>query len=85
MASHRRRQGVIARALHRQQQAIPAQRRPGIELVDGSTKVAHRVSSEALLAGRRAGRYVALCGAELLSASLTAPACEQCRRCADAR
>jgi hypothetical protein len=61
---------------------VPAQREPGIELVDARTKVAHQVSAEALLAGRAAGSYRAFCGAELLGASLTDPGARHCLECA---
>ncbi|MGH3845662.1 MAG: hypothetical protein ACRDS0_30175, partial [Pseudonocardiaceae bacterium] len=84
MVSHRR-PGVLARALrlHRPPKAvISAPRRPGIELVDARTRVAHRVSPEALLAGRQRGDYEALCGARLLAASLTDPGRGQCPGCA---
>lgn len=47
--------------------------RPGIELVDARTRVAHQVSPEELLAGRVRGDYEALCGVRLLAASLTDP------------
>jgi hypothetical protein len=58
--------------------AIPAQRQPGIELVDARTRITHRVTSDELLAGRLAGNYEALCGARLLSASLTDPGRRRC-------
>lgn len=45
------------------------------------TGVEHLVSDEAMAAGRRAGRYVAACGAEVIAASLTAPEFSRCRRC----
>lgn len=61
---------------------IPAQRHPAIELVDACTRVTHRVTSDELLAGRRAGNYEALCGARLLSASLTEPGRGRCAECA---
>ena len=61
---------------------IPAQRRPGVELVDACTRVTHRVTSNELLAGRLAGNYEALCGARLLSASLTEPGRGRCAECA---
>lgn len=60
--------------------AVP--RRPGIEVVDALTSVAHRVSSAALLAGSRSGQYQALCGTRLLSASLTDPGRGRCAACA---
>lgn len=84
MSSHRRR-GVLARTLRLPQPpkgVIPAPRRAGIELVDARTRVAHRVSSDELLAGRQRGDYQALCGAQLLAASLTDPARGQCPGCA---
>jgi hypothetical protein len=63
-------------------QTIPAQRRPGIELVDARTRVTHRVTSDALLAGRRSGDYQALCGMRVLSASLVDPGRARCAECA---
>lgn len=82
MASHRRR-GVVA-MLRRGQlvPAVPAQRRPGVDLVDGFTRVKHRVSSDDLLAGRRAGNYHALCGMRVLAGSLTDRGLRSCRECA---
>jgi hypothetical protein len=63
-------------------QTIPAQRRIGIEVVDAQTRITHRVASDELLAGRIAGTYEALCGAQLLSASLTDPGRARCAECA---
>jgi hypothetical protein len=40
------------------------------------------VTDEAIAAGRRAGSYVARCGAVVLAASLTMPERGQCRFCA---
>ncbi|MGH3764903.1 MAG: hypothetical protein ACRDTX_07110 [Pseudonocardiaceae bacterium] len=74
MAGRHRRRGAHV--------SIPAPRRPGIELVDGLTQVRHRVSSDALLAGRQRGDYQAFCGARLLAASLTDPGRGQCPGCA---
>lgn len=59
----------------------PAPRLPGIELVDALTRVAHRVTGDALLAGRLAGHYQAICGARLVSASLTDPGRGRCTEC----
>ncbi|MGH3869548.1 MAG: hypothetical protein ACRDQ4_26280 [Pseudonocardiaceae bacterium] len=82
MVSHRR-AGVLARALRRAPKAvIPAPRRPGIEVVDGITRVRHRVSSDALLAGQARGEYQALRGAQLVAASLTEPGRRWCAGCA---
>jgi hypothetical protein len=61
---------------------IPAQRRPGIELVDAQTRITHRIASDELWAGRLAGQYQALCGARLIAASLVDPGRRQCRECA---
>ena len=61
---------------------IPAQRRPGIELVDSRTQIMHRVTGDELLAGRRSGDYQALCGMRVLSASLTDPGRGRCAECA---
>ena len=43
----------------------------------------HLVTDEALAAGRRAGRYIAVCKSEVIAASLTTPEtghCEGCRQ-----
>lgn len=86
MSSHRQqRRSVVARFLRLRRPskaAVPTQRRVGIEIVDGPTRVAHRVSSDELLAGRLHGRYQALCGARLLAASLTDPGRRRCQECA---
>lgn len=63
------------------QAVVPAQRRPGIELLDARTQVGHWVSSDELLAGRQRGDYQALCGARLLAASLTEPGRGRRREC----
>jgi hypothetical protein len=53
-----------------------------IAFADGPTGIAHRVTEEAFAAGRRAGgRYVALCGAQVLPVSLSAPARYHCPAC----
>ncbi|HEX6405176.1 MAG TPA: hypothetical protein VF003_18785 [Pseudonocardiaceae bacterium] len=70
------------RRVRRTEIASPRSRCPGIELVDALTRVAHRVSGDELLAGRFAGTYEALCGARLLSASLTDPGRSRCAECA---
>ena len=62
-------------------QTIPAQRRPGIELVDSRKQVMHRVTGEELLAGRRSGAYQALCGMRVLAASLVDPGRARCAKC----
>lgn len=66
----------------RSPKSAPSPRCPGIELVDALTRTVHRVASDELLAGRLAGHYQALCGARLLSASLTDPGRGRCAECA---
>ncbi|MGH3825529.1 MAG: hypothetical protein ACRDRA_22225 [Pseudonocardiaceae bacterium] len=61
---------------------VPAQR-PGIDLVDALTKLAHRVSPDELLAGRSRGNYRAICGARLLAASMVEPGRGRCQRCGE--
>jgi hypothetical protein len=45
--------------------------------------VVHLVTDTAMAAGRLAGRYAALCGCEVIAASLTAPDRHHCRTCRD--
>ena len=53
-----------------------------IGFTDRATGIAHRVTADAITAGLRAGgRYVALCGAQVLPASLSAPARYHCPAC----
>ncbi|MGH3695677.1 MAG: hypothetical protein ACRDRX_17090 [Pseudonocardiaceae bacterium] len=61
---------------------VPVQRRPGIEVVDARTRVAHRVSPDELRTGRHRGDYQAFCGTRLLAASLTDPGRRSCPECA---
>jgi hypothetical protein len=51
-------------------------------MTDARTGVAHLVTDDAAAAGRRAGRYRAMCGADVLAASLTTPESGYCRSCA---
>lgn len=61
--------------------AAPA-RQCTIGCSDGPTGIAHSVTEEAFAAGRRAGgRYVAVCGAQVCPASLTAPVRYHCPAC----
>lgn len=50
-----------------------------------ATGGAHLVTEEAAVTGRRAGRYVALCGAVVLAASLTTPERRYCVRCTEVK
>ena len=53
-----------------------------IGLADGPTGIEHCVTDETFATGRSAGNgYVALCGARVLPASLTAPARFHCPTC----
>ena len=49
--------------------------------VTGTDGVAHLIAEDAMAAGRRAGRYLAVCGAQVLAASLTSPEHGRCRSC----
>ncbi|MGH3867699.1 MAG: hypothetical protein ACRDQ4_16495 [Pseudonocardiaceae bacterium] len=72
---------ILGRGPRARRPVTPA---PGctIGFADGPTGIAHRVTAEAFAAGRRAGgRYVALCGAQVLPTSLTAPARFHCPAC----
>jgi hypothetical protein len=84
MTSHRR-PSRLARVFGSRRAAsttVPAQRRPSIELVDASTRVAHRVTSEQLVLGCRTdGSCTALCGVRVLAASLTDPGRRHCSAC----
>lgn len=61
-------------------------KRRSVEMVDVRSLVAHVLPADAAAAGRRGGgRYVALCGAEVIPASLTAaPERGYCQACSTA-
>lgn len=82
MTSHRR-PGLLAR-LRSSRPAKPAPPAPrvGIELVDGRTRVAHRVTTDELMAAASAGSCIALCGMRVFVASLTDPGRRRCQTCA---
>lgn len=53
-----------------------------IEMVDARTGAAHLVTDEAVAEGRRhGGLYAAVCGRQVLGASLTDPGTGRCRSC----
>ncbi|MGH3815558.1 MAG: hypothetical protein ACRDUV_24425 [Pseudonocardiaceae bacterium] len=56
---------------------------PGAVLlaVTGIDGTAHLVTDEAMAAGRAAGRYLAVCDAVVLAASLITPESGHCRKC----
>lgn len=54
-----------------------------IEVVDARTRTTHALTDEALAAGRLPqGRYIALCGQDVLPAGLTEPGSSRCPSCA---
>lgn len=44
-------------------------------------RITHLLTEDAVVIGRRLGRYVTCCGVEILAASLTTPESGYCRRC----
>jgi hypothetical protein len=52
-----------------------------IRIVDARTSMEHLVTDESVVAHRHAGRYLAVCGAQVLAASLTAPQRSWCSAC----
>jgi hypothetical protein len=66
---------------------IPEQRRAPrpVGITDAHTHVEHLVTDESAMAHRHSGRYPALCGVQVVAASLTAPGREQCQCCQRAR
>lgn len=55
--------------------------RRAVAMTDTRSVVAHWVTEEAVAAGRRAGRYVGVCGAPVLPGSLLEDADRGCRYC----
>jgi hypothetical protein len=53
-----------------------------LSVVDTCTGTLHRIPVEIAARHRHSGRYPALCGVEVASASLTTPAADECRDCA---
>lgn len=71
---HSKRPGARAR--------IPEQRGPRpLGITDAQTHLEHLVTEESLAAHRYSGRLLALCGIEVLAASLTDPRRGRCREC----
>lgn len=74
MARHSKRRGARAR--------IPERRRPHpVAITDARTRVEHLMTDAAAMEHRHSGRYLALCGSEVLAASLTDPGRGRCRPC----
>lgn len=53
-----------------------------LSVVDTRTRESHLVAIEAAALHRRSGRYPALCGSEVVTASLTTAAVRDCQDCA---
>lgn len=70
-------------ARHRRHASASTRPRPRtVEIVDVVSRMAHQLTFDAVDAARGAsGRYIALCGSEVLPASLTAPPQGRCRSC----
>jgi hypothetical protein len=67
---------------HRREDHRARLRRRTVEMVDARTLQAHLLTDEALATGRRVnGPYIALCGTDVLPASLTAAERGFCRWC----
>jgi hypothetical protein len=54
-----------------------------LSVVDTRSRESHLVAVDTAALHRRSGRYPALCGAEVITASLTTPAARHCRDCAN--
>lgn len=50
-------------------------------MTDGRSRVVHLITDDAAVAGRAAGRYVAVCDAVVVAAALATPDGTGCRRC----
>lgn len=65
------------------QQRIPHQQRPRpAAIVDAQSGVEHLITDASAMEHRHSGRYLALCGARVLAASLTDPGGRRCPVCA---
>jgi hypothetical protein len=53
-----------------------------VGIVDAPSGVEHLVTDASVMQHRHSGRYLALCGARLIAASMTEPGRGQCRECA---
>lgn len=52
-----------------------------VAMTDTRTKLTHLVTEEAVIAGRRAGRYVGVCGTVVVPGSLLDDTNRPCRSC----
>ena len=69
----------LNRGRHQVQHAAPHR---AVEVVDARTRTGHFLTMDALAAGRLPqGRYIALCGQDVLPACLTEPGLSRCLSC----
>lgn len=61
--------------------AMSSHRPHAIDLVDARTHVQHRVTPEAMSAGRQRGLYKALCGIYIIVSSMTDQGLRKCAQC----
>lgn len=63
---------------------IPQQRGPRrpVGIVDAQSGIEHLVTDASAMEHRHSGRYLALCGARVLAASMTDPGLRRCAECA---
>ncbi len=65
----------------RAQGAVPARRGRPAGITDARDAIEHLVTDESIAQHRHSGNYLALCGARVLAASLTAPSRRRCGNC----
>ncbi|MGH3915428.1 MAG: hypothetical protein ACRDTC_18775 [Pseudonocardiaceae bacterium] len=61
--------------------SAPTRTRSVFAVTDARTGIAHRVTEDAMIAGRRTGRYFAVCGGEVLAAIMTTLESGYCPSC----
>jgi hypothetical protein len=81
MTSHRRPGFLARRRARKESEPVIPVPRPSIEVVDGRTRIRHRVATDELLALPRAGTCIAICGMRVFVASLTDPGRRRCVGC----
>jgi hypothetical protein len=83
MATSHRRPSLLTRirCRCRMTPAMSSHRQHTIDLVDARTHVQHRVTPEAMNAGRQSGLYRALCGIYIIVGSMTDQGLRQCAQC----
>ncbi len=52
-----------------------------LSMVDGRTRVSHLMATETAALHRHSGRYPALCGENVIAASLTTEPVQDCKKC----